>query len=153
NPDACSPSGATGLFQFMPATARRFGLRIWPFDERRNPLKSARAAAQYLKVLHRQFGSWPLCLAAYNAGEGAVGRLLKGAGKRSFEAIADQLPIETQMYVPKVLAVVALRENVDALRLPGPTADDSRWPPPLAAPLWAALRIAPPPFVVCRMGE
>ncbi len=154
NPDARSPSGAAGLFQFMPATAQRFGLRTWPFDERRNPKKSARAAAQYLKLLHRQFGTWPLCFAAYNAGEGAVGRLLKGSSARTFEAIADRLPIETQMYVPKVLAVVSLRENVDALQLPGPTADDAPWPPPPATPLWAALRINPPPFVVERMdGE
>ena len=81
-----------------------------------------------------------------------LGILLSGRGS-NFEAIADQLPIETQMYVPKVLAVVALRENVDALRLPGPTADDTPWPPPLASPLWAALGIAPPPFIVARMGE
>lgn len=120
NPAARSPVGALGLFQLMPATARRFGLRTGLFDERKNPEKNARAAAQYLKFLYHTMGSWPLALAAYNAGEGRVGKLVKRNKQASFEGIADDLPLETQMYVPKVMALVALRENTAPEKLPGP---------------------------------
>ncbi|MFH1477527.1 MAG: lytic transglycosylase domain-containing protein [Verrucomicrobiota bacterium] len=122
NPAARSPVGALGLFQFMPATARRFGLRTGLFDERKDPVKSARAAAQYLKILYRTMGSWPLALAAYNAGEGRVGKLVKRKPQTAFDDIADDLPLETQMYVPKVLALISLRENADLEKLPGPAA-------------------------------
>ncbi len=121
NPEARSPVGAKGLFQFMPATAERFGLKLSPSDERTHPEKSARAAAQYLRFLYGRFDSWPLALAAYNAGEGRVGRLLKSRNASTFEGIADALPAETQMYVPKVMATVALREGIDPAQLPPPT--------------------------------
>lgn len=120
NPEAKSPAGAAGLFQFMPATAQRFGLKTSPVDERKNSEKSARAAAKYLKILYGQFESWPLVFAAYNTGEGRVGMLLKKYNKKTFEEIAEFLPVETQMYVPKVLATVELRENVDPDKLPPP---------------------------------
>lgn len=113
NPRAESPAGACGLYQFMPATAGRFGLALTPRDERLDPLKSARAAAQYLAILHRTFGDWQLALAAYNAGEGRVGRLLKSTGGTTFDDIALKLPAETRMYVPKMRAVVQIREGVD----------------------------------------
>jgi membrane-bound lytic murein transglycosylase D len=113
NPAAESPVGARGLYQFMPATAGRFGLALVPEDERLDPYKSAEAAAKYLKILHRRFGSWPLALAAYNAGEGRVGRLLKKTGGVTFDDIAAQLPSETRMYVPKMRAVLHVREGVD----------------------------------------
>jgi len=128
NPEARSPVGALGLFQLMPATARRFGLRTGLFDERKNPEKSAHAAAQYLKFLYRTMGSWPLALAAYNAGEGRVGKLVKRKKQSSFEGIANDLPLETQMYVPKVMALVSLRENTAAEKLPGPAAAASFFP-------------------------
>jgi membrane-bound lytic murein transglycosylase D len=133
NPQARNPGGAVGLFQFMPATARRFGLRLRPFDERKNPEKSARAAARYLRFLHGTFGSWPLALAGYNAGEGRVQGVLAKSGGRSFDDIASSLPVETRMYVPKVHAVIQLRENVDAGRLPPPTAVArvAPWPAPV----------------------
>lgn len=121
NPKARSPVGARGLFQFMPETAQRFGLRTsWP-DERNNPDKSAHAAANYLRILHGRFGSWPLALAAYNAGEGRVGRAMTASGKNSFAELAPHLPSETRLYVPKVLATVAARESVDPEALPAPT--------------------------------
>lgn len=122
NPSAKSPVGAAGLYQFMAPTAERFGLKTRPVDERLVPEKSAHAAAKYLKVLYKQFNSWPLALAAYNAGEGRVGKLLKKNSAKTFEAIEDSLPVETQMYVPKVMATVALREGVDPSSLPAPTA-------------------------------
>jgi len=120
NPEARSPVGAAGLFQFMPATAQRFGLSVKPKDERLVPEKSAQAAAKYLRYLHGLFDSWPLALAAYNAGEGRVGKVLKSSSARTFEAIEDRLPVETQMYVPKVLATIALREKTNPATLPPP---------------------------------
>jgi membrane-bound lytic murein transglycosylase D len=120
NPNAKSPVGAKGLFQFMPATAKRFGLKLSPVDERTIPEKSARAAAQYLRILHKQFGDWPLVLAAYNAGEGRVGKLLKKHQTKSFEKISPDLSVETRMYVPKVMATVELREGINPATLPAP---------------------------------
>jgi membrane-bound lytic murein transglycosylase D len=120
NPAAKSPAGARGLFQLMPATAKSQGLRLFPFDERINPEKSARAAAMLLRRLHGRFDSWPLALAAYNAGEGRVSRTLKAQDAATFSQIADALPTETRLYVPKVLATLAVREGVspDALAVP-----------------------------------
>ncbi|MBE2214305.1 MAG: lytic transglycosylase domain-containing protein [Opitutaceae bacterium] len=125
NPRARSPVGARGLFQFMPATAERFGMSTsWP-DERTDPEKSARAAARYLRTLHGTFQSWPLALAAYNAGEGRVSRALKASRTKSFPEVARQLPSETRLYVPRVLATVARREKVqDPAALPAPKAPE-----------------------------
>lgn len=127
DPQARNPVGAAGLFQFMPPTAKRFGLSTRFPDERLNPEKSARAAARYLRILHGRFGSWPLAVAAYNAGEGRVGRVLKGSATRTFEGIADELPVETQLYVPKVTAVVELREGKALLSLPAPAVQPTVW--------------------------
>ncbi len=122
NPRARSPAGARGLFQFMPVTAKDMGLSLLPFDERTNPEKSARAAARLLRKLHGMFGSWPLALAAYNSGEGTVRRALKANGATTFAEIADKLPSETRLYVPKVLALVALRTGVEPEALASPKA-------------------------------
>jgi membrane-bound lytic murein transglycosylase D len=111
NPQARSPMGAAGLYQFMPATAKRFNLSTFPIDERLDPEKSARAAAKYLQILYRRFGDWRLALAAYNSGEQRVENLLKGGKTRSFDVIASRLPAETQMYVPKFEAVLLRREG------------------------------------------
>jgi membrane-bound lytic murein transglycosylase D len=120
NPRAKSPVGAVGLFQFMPATAARFGLQATPDDQRTDPRRSAAAAARYLRLLHGRFADWPLAVAAYNAGEGRVGRTLKKQGGQTFEEIADALPIETRMYVPRVAAVILHREGADLRLLPSP---------------------------------
>jgi membrane-bound lytic murein transglycosylase D len=109
NPSARSPAGAKGLFQLMPDTAHRFGLGTFMPDERVNPEKSARAAARYLRALHEKFGDWPLALAAYNAGEGRVSRALAARHARDFAGVAEALPAETRMYVPKVCALVSVR--------------------------------------------
>lgn len=117
NPSARSPVGAKGLFQFMPETAKAMGLSTFMPDDRTHPEKSARAAARYLKTLHQKFGNWALALAAYNAGEGRVSRTLAKAGAKSFTAIADSLPAETRMYVPKVCALIAVRAGVAPERI------------------------------------
>lgn len=109
DPKAESPVGARGLFQLMPATAKDLGLSThWP-DERTDPEKSARAAAKYLRWLHGKFNNWPLALAAYNAGPGRVQRLLTKHQATTFAEIADHLPAETRLYVPKVLATLQVR--------------------------------------------
>ncbi len=108
---ARSPAGAVGMFQLMPATAKNLGLSLFPFDQRKQPETEARAAAKYLRRLHTQFGDWRLAVAAYNCGEGTVGKLLKRHHATSYEGIATYLPAETQMYVPKVEATVAHREG------------------------------------------
>jgi len=117
NPNACSPAGAAGMFQLMPDTARRYGLRTWPFDQREQPEPSARAAAVYLGKLHEKFKDWRLALAAYNSGEGTVQNLLKHHKAASYDGIASHLPAETQMFVPKVEATILKREGVEVSEL------------------------------------
>jgi membrane-bound lytic murein transglycosylase D len=112
DPRARSPEGAAGMFQLRPATARQYGVSTWPLDRRLRPEDSARAAAKYLEHLHNHFQDWRLALAAWNAGEGTVERLLAKNKARSFDAIATHLPAETQMFVPKVEAVLLKREGV-----------------------------------------
>jgi membrane-bound lytic murein transglycosylase D len=117
---ALSPDGAAGLFQLMPDTARRFGLSLWPFDQRYQTKPSAAASARYLKHLYERFRDWRLTLAAYNAGEGTVQKLLDHYHDTEYDGIAGHLPAETQMYVPRVAAVISLRENRELESLPAP---------------------------------
>jgi membrane-bound lytic murein transglycosylase D len=117
---ALSPAGAAGLFQLMPDTAKRYGLSLWPRDQRYQPEPSATASAQYLKYLYDRFKDWRLALAAYNAGEGTVQRLLNRYKTNSYDDIAQHLPAETQMYVPRVEAVLKQREGVDLEKLSVP---------------------------------
>jgi membrane-bound lytic murein transglycosylase D len=117
---ALSPAGAAGMFQLMPDTAKRFGLSLWPRDQRYQPEPSATASAQYLKYLHDRFKDWRLALAAYNAGEGTVQKLLDRYKTDSYDAIAGHLPAETQMYVPRVEAVVLQREGANLEQLSAP---------------------------------
>lgn len=108
NPLALSPKGARGIWQFMPATAERYGLTVEPAnDHRTHPEHSTRAAARYLRDLYRQFGDWKLALAAYNAGENRVQRIINKTGIRDFEELSRRrlLPLETRNYVPAVLGV------------------------------------------------
>jgi len=117
---ALSPAGAAGMFQLMPATARRFGLSLWPRDQRYQTEPSANASAQYLKYLHDRFKDWRLALAAYNAGEGRVQKLLDRYKTDSYDAIAEHLPAETQMYVPRVEAILLQREGANLEQLSAP---------------------------------
>ncbi len=85
NPKAYSWAGASGPWQFMRGTARKYGLRVnWWIDERRDPVKSTRAAARYFKFLHGTFQSWYLAQAGYNAGEGKIQRGLSRLKKKDF---------------------------------------------------------------------
>ena len=118
DPRARGTSGERGLFQLMPDTARGLGLRL---DERVQPVRSARAAASYLRYLHDRFGDWPLALAAYNAGESRVARELKRRDADNFASIARHLPVVTRFYVPRVLATIKVREGVNPADLQAPT--------------------------------
>jgi membrane-bound lytic murein transglycosylase D len=115
-----SPVGAAGLFQLMPDTAKRFGLSLWPRDQRFQTEPSATASAQYLRFLHNRFQDWRLALAAYNSGEGTVQKLLNRYHTRSYDDIAAHLPAETQMYVPRVEAVILRREGAKLEQLSAP---------------------------------
>jgi membrane-bound lytic murein transglycosylase D len=120
DPRARSPAGAAGLFQLMPATARRYGLRTWPLDQRLKAEPSAGAAAQYLKYLYNHYHDWRLALAAYNAGEGTIDKLLSRFQAKTYDDIARQLPAETQLYVPRVEGTLQRREGLQLseLRIP-----------------------------------
>jgi membrane-bound lytic murein transglycosylase D len=110
---ARSPAGAAGMFQLMPTTARNLDLSVGFFrDERLHPEKSARAAARYLRRLFDRFGEWRLALAAYNCGETRVAALLKKHKARTYDEIAAYLPVETQMYVPKLEATLRKHEHL-----------------------------------------
>ncbi|MBL8481688.1 MAG: transglycosylase SLT domain-containing protein, partial [Rhodocyclaceae bacterium] len=110
NPHARSPVGATGTWQFMAPTARRFELRTSHLvDDRKNILSSTRAALDYLQTLHQQFGDWHLAMAAYNWGEGSVQRAVDRrraqGGSGDFLDLAAAMPGETRNYVPQIDAL------------------------------------------------
>lgn len=105
NPKAVSRVGATGLWQFMPATGSEYGLRTnAAVEDRSNPVKSTEAAVRYLKDLYRQFNDWALALAAYNSGPGRVNSAIRKAGSRNFWSVMRFLPQETRNYVPAFIA-------------------------------------------------
>jgi membrane-bound lytic murein transglycosylase D len=102
NPRAVSRAGAKGMWQFMYATAKMYGLHIDSFvDERLDPVKAAEAAAQYLQDSYEIFGDWNLAIASYNCGAGNVNKAIRrSGGKRAFWDIYPYLPRETRGYVP-----------------------------------------------------
>lgn len=107
NPNAVSRAGASGLWQFMPATAKGLGMEINSLvDERRDPRVSSRNAARYLHQLYDIYGDWSLAIAAYNCGPGNVNKALRraGGGKKDFWEIYNYLPSETRGYVPAFIA-------------------------------------------------
>jgi membrane-bound lytic murein transglycosylase D len=115
-PTALSRASARGVWQFMRPTARENGLEHdWYIDERADPEKATRAAAKYLKTLHRIFdGDWHLALASYNGGPGRVQRAMKRFGVRDFwrlSASRGRLPRETREYVPMILAAMIIARN------------------------------------------
>jgi membrane-bound lytic murein transglycosylase D len=114
NPVAVSRMGAKGLWQFMAATARRYGLRVdhW-IDERLDPEKSTVAAASYLRDLYNMFGSWTLAQAAYNAGEMKVIRAIRATGSSDFWTLAKtkHLKPETRDFVPAIQAATHIAKD------------------------------------------
>ena len=114
-PYAYSPSKAAGIWQFIPPTAKEYGLsRNWWYDGRRDIMQSTKAAAHFLRDMHRHFDKdWLLAIASYNTGAGKVGRSIKKSkvlnGKPSFWDL--NLPRETEIYVPKLLALRDIISN------------------------------------------
>ena len=107
NPRATSRARAAGIWQFIPSTGRRYGMRTsWWLDERRDPEKSTRGAAEYLKSLYTMFESWPLALAAYNAGEGKIQAAMQRQRTRDFWSL--RLPKETRLFVPAFMAMTII---------------------------------------------
>jgi membrane-bound lytic murein transglycosylase D len=129
-PLVLSPRQARGLWQFIPETARRYGLTVSAVKDERVQLEAAtRAAARYLRDLNERFGNWPLALAAYNAGENAVQAALEKGRATTFSQLsaAGLLPAETRSYVPAVLAAMGLlgTKQADAAANPEKTTRDA----------------------------
>ena len=119
NPQAVSSAKAAGMWQFMPATGKYFSLKQNDFrDDRRDVLASTRAALDYLQKLYGMFGDWHLALAAYNWGEGSVGRAIAKNQKAGLGTSYDDLnmPAETRLYVPKLQAVKNIVANPASFR-------------------------------------
>ena len=114
-PTALSRASARGVWQFMRGTGTENGLKHdWFIDERADPEKATRAAAKYLKALHRTFDDWHLALASYNGGPGRVQRAVRRSGLDDFwelSASAKHLPRETRDYVPMILAATIIARN------------------------------------------
>ncbi len=131
NPYATSRAKAVGVWQFMSYTGRHYDLDIdWWIDERRNPELATTAAITYLSYLYRLFGDWTLASAAYNAGEGKIGRAIKRYGSRDlWELSANKhtyLKPETKNYVPKIMAAAILSKYRDRYGLTGEILDEDR---------------------------
>lgn len=146
NPQALSSANASGIWQFMPATAQSFDLRQNMFrDDRRDVLASTRAALDYLSKLHSMFGHWHLALAAYNWGEGNVQKAIdrnRSAGlPTDYQSL--QLPQETRNYVPKLLAVknIIARPESFGLRLPAIDNQPYFWSVPIDRDIDLALAV------------
>jgi membrane-bound lytic murein transglycosylase D len=112
-PTAMSWASASGLWQFIPGTGARYGLKRTAYIDERNSFEKATAAsAQYLKFLANRYnGNWELALAAYNSGEGNVDRAIRRAGVADFWAAYRFLPQETRNYVPNILATILIANN------------------------------------------
>jgi membrane-bound lytic murein transglycosylase D len=116
-PNARSSAGAVGMWQFMEKTGSAYGLVVRPdYDERRSIWASTDAAARHLDDLHTRFGNWDMALAAYNAGYGRIEALAQEMGTSDYwqlSAISGGMPTETQLYVPKILAISVIENNLE----------------------------------------
>lgn len=125
DPKIKSRVGAMGLWQFMPATGREYGMLVNShIDDRMDPEKSTEAAAKYLKALYKMFGDWEVALAAYNCGPGNVLKAIRrSGGKTTFWGIYDYLPKETRNYVPQFQAMLYILNHLEEhnLRLEEPS--------------------------------
>lgn len=114
NPEARSPANALGMWQFMPATARSYGLRVdSSVDERLDPRKSTKAAMLYLKDLYGMFGCWRLALSAYNSGENKLNQVLCAEDASEYDEICSsrKLGRETREFFPRFLALAIIAKN------------------------------------------
>jgi len=114
NTTVSSRASAVGTWQFMRATGQNYGLTVNNYvDERRDPVKSTKAAAAYLSKLYKQFDSWHLAVAAYNAGEGKITRAMKQSDTDDFWEIAQSQYIhsETKLYVPQLIAAIMIAKD------------------------------------------
>ncbi len=111
-PSAMSHMAASGLWQFIPGTGIRYGLRRTAHVDERNSFDEAtRASARYLKFLYNRYGNWELAIAGYNCGEGNVDKAIRRAGVANFWAAYPFLPRETRNYVPNILATILIANN------------------------------------------
>ncbi|MGB2739477.1 MAG: LysM peptidoglycan-binding domain-containing protein [Cognaticolwellia sp.] len=121
DPFAYSHGRASGMWQFVPGTGKRFGMKQnWWYDGRRDVVASTQGAIQYLKYLHKYFdGDWMLALAAYNSGEGRVGRAVRSNKKKNLptDFWSLDLPKETRAYVPKLLALADIVKRSDEFKI------------------------------------
>lgn len=120
NPMALSRARALGIWQFIPATGKKYGLeQNWWFDERRSVVDATAGALDYLETLHTMFGDWQLALAAYNCGEGGLSRSIarNKAKKKPASYSALTLPRETREYLPKLQAVKNILRQPEAFGL------------------------------------
>ena len=111
-----SSQGAGGIWQFMPNTGKLHGLKITPYvDERRDHLKSTRAAIAYLSQLHRQFGKWYLAIIAYNCGDGRLASAIRKAKSDDLSILSNpykgHLPSESRRYIRKIVALALLASD------------------------------------------
>jgi len=114
NPNAKSSAGAVGLWQLMPATARRYGLIInSQIDERRDPHKSTQAALKYLTFLHELLGDWTLAAAAYNCGGGGVQKAMRLGNGKDFWSIKPHFPSQTQHYINRLACAVYVMNHYE----------------------------------------
>jgi len=114
--NAYSRAKASGLWQFIPKTAKIYGLKIDEYiDERRDPVRSTEAAIAYLKKLHKLFGKWYLAALAYNSGEGRVLRAIKKAGSDELQVLLDEkkryLPKESRNYIRKIVSLALIAND------------------------------------------
>lgn len=113
NPRAQSSASATGMWQFMEATGEAYGLAVnWWVDERRDPVKSTRAAARHLKDLYERWGDWHLAIAGYNISpRGLLSAIREGGGNKNYWEAWPYLPNETQGYIPGFIAATMVELN------------------------------------------
>jgi membrane-bound lytic murein transglycosylase D len=115
-PSATSPVGAGGPWQFMPATARAYGLTVnGALDDRRDYYKSTHAAAKYLLTLYKDLHDWLLVMAAYNGGQGRVYSAIKKSGSRDFWQLQYHLPEESRTYVKRFIATQYIMEGTNTM--------------------------------------
>lgn len=148
NPTIASPAGALGLWQFMPESARAYGLTVdrW-VDERRDPARATQAAIKFLGDLHARFGSWELAMAAYNMGHAGLSKSISKFNTNDYFTLSKLeggIPWETTLYVPKIFALAIVMNNREAfgLRRPPETTPEVPFETILVAPGTALADVA-----------